>query len=347
MDNLNTSSNSNASSTSWLSNMLLEEMDIEDCDNLFQQCEQNLFGDEEFLTHNIASVFQQDEILLEQQPLLSSESNYLERPNKKLKTNTVLQDVSPVSSPSSITSQILSFENNCTLNTTKQNQVVPMSSPKHVQKLPQNRKGSLQTKNPQGQGTKRSGAHNQDHIIAERKRREKLSQCLIALAALIPGLKKMDKASVLGDAVKYVKELQERLRVLEEKNKNSTSPVECVVTVNGPQLSYESSSSDESEADQAGSDNNDEVLGPHDVEARILDKDVLIRIHCKKQKGLLLKVLFEIQKLHLSVVNSSVLPFGNSILDITIVAQMGTGYKLTRDALIKSLHVAALRSMSK
>jgi hypothetical protein len=132
----------------------------------------------------------------------------------------------------------------------------------------------------------------------------------------------MDKASVLGDAVKYVKELQERLRVLEEKNKNSTSPVECVVTVNGPQLSYESSSSDESEADQAGSDNNDEVLGPHDVEARILDKDVLIRIHCKKQKGLLLKVLFEIQKLHLCVVNSSVLPFGNSILDITIVAQV-------------------------
>jgi hypothetical protein len=132
----------------------------------------------------------------------------------------------------------------------------------------------------------------------------------------------MDKASVLGDAVKYVKELQERLRVLEEKNKNSTSPVECVVTVNGPQLSYESSSSDESEADQAGSDNNDEVLGPHDVEARILDKDVLIRIHCKKQKGLLLKVLFEIQKLHLFVVNSSVLPFGDSILDITIVAQV-------------------------
>jgi hypothetical protein len=174
---------------------LLEEMDIEDCDNLFQQCEQNLFGDEEFLTHDIASVLQQDESLLEQQPLLSSESSYyLERPNKKLKTNTVLQDVSPVSSPSSITSQILSFD--CTLNTTKQNQVVPLSSQKHVQ-LPQNRKGSLQnknigeTKNSQGQGTKRSGAHNQDHILAERKRREKLSQCLIALAALIPGLKKV------------------------------------------------------------------------------------------------------------------------------------------------------------
>ncbi|CAJ2645984.1 unnamed protein product [Trifolium pratense] len=324
MDKLNTSSNT--SSTSWLSNMLFEEIDIEGCGDLFQQCEQNLFGDEEFLTHDIASVLQQDEILLEQ-----SESYSMERPNKKLKPNTILQDVSPVSSPSSTTSQILSFD--CTLNTTKQNEVVPLSSQKHVQ-LPQNR------------GSKRSVAHNQDHIIAERKRREKLSQCLIALAALIPGLKKMDKASVLGDAVKYVKELQERLKVLEEKNKNSnsTSPVECVVTMNnGPQLSYDSSSNDESEA-EAGSGNN-EVLEPH-VDARILDKDVLIRIHCKKQKGLLLKVLFEIQKLNLFVVNSSVLPFGDSILDITIVAQMGTGYKLTRNGLIKSLRVAALRYMS-
>ncbi|MCI46772.1 transcription factor bHLH25-like, partial [Trifolium medium] len=96
--------------------------------------------------------------------------------------------------------------------------------------------------------------------------------------------------------------------------------VECVVTVNnGLQLSYDSSSNDESEVEAVSGNN--EVLGPH-VDARILDKDVLIRIHCKKQKGLLLKVLFEIQKLHLFVVNSSVLPFGDSILDITIVAQV-------------------------
>lgn len=333
MEKLNSSSNS--SSTSWLSDLLLEEMEIEGCD-LFQQCEQNLFGEEEFLSNDIASIFQQEENF-QHQPLLSSESysssypleKNFERPNKKLKKNT--------SSPSSTTSQILSFD--CTLNT-KKNKVVPLSQTE----LPQNRKGSLQKQNivetikPQGQGTKRSVAHNQDHIIAERKRREKLSQCLIALAALIPGLKKMDKASVLGDAIKYVKELQERLRVLEEQNKNSH--VQSVVTVDEPQLSYDSSNSDDSEA----ASGNNETL-PH-VEAKVLDKDVLIRIHCQKQKGLLLKILVEIQKLHLFVVNNSVLPFGDSILDITIVAQMGMGYNLTRNDLVKKLRVAALRAMS-
>jgi len=168
-------------------------MEIEGCD-LFQQCEQNLFGEEEFLSHDIASIFQQEENF-PHQPLLSSESysscypleKNLERPNKKLKKNTTFL---AVSSPSSTTSQILSFD--CTLNT-KKNKVVPLSQTQ----LPQNRKGSLQKQNivettkSQGQGTKRSLAHNQDHIIAERKRREKLSQCLIALAALIPGLKKV------------------------------------------------------------------------------------------------------------------------------------------------------------
>ena len=39
--------------------------------------------------------------------------------------------------------------------------------------------------------TARPHSHPQDHIIAERKRREKLSQRFIALSAIVPGLKKV------------------------------------------------------------------------------------------------------------------------------------------------------------
>ena len=38
----------------------------------------------------------------------------------------------------------------------------------------------------------------QDHIIAERKRREKLSQRFIALSALVPGLKKVPNNVVIA-----------------------------------------------------------------------------------------------------------------------------------------------------
>lgn len=126
----------------------------------------------------------------------------------------------------------------------------------------------------------------------------------------------MDKASVLGDAIKYVKVLKERLRLLEEQNKNRA--MESVVVVNKPQISNDDNSS--SSCDDGTVVGSEEAL-PH-VEARVSEKDVLLRLHCKKQKGLLLKILFEIQNLHLFVVNSSVLPFGDSILDITIVAQV-------------------------
>jgi len=130
---------------------------------LFQQCQQNLFGTEEFTSHDIASVFQQEENL-QQQPLSPFESysscpleTNLESLNMKLKTNTTLHEVVPLSQT----------------------------------QLPQ-KQNVVETKNTQGQGTKRSVAHDhQDRIMRERKRREKLSQCLIALAALIPGLKKV------------------------------------------------------------------------------------------------------------------------------------------------------------
>nr|CAD1828232.1 unnamed protein product [Ananas comosus var. bracteatus] len=66
----------------------------------------------------------------------------------------------------------------------------------------------------------------QDHIVAERKRREKLNQRFIELSAAIPGLKKMDKASILEDAVKYVKELSEKVKTLEDQ---SPKTIESVV----------------------------------------------------------------------------------------------------------------------
>ncbi|CAM8889722.1 unnamed protein product [Rhodiola kirilowii] len=57
--------------------------------------------------------------------------------------------------------------------------------------------------------SKASSSFALDHVVAERKRREKLNQRFIALSALVPNLKKMDKASVLAGAVRYLKELQE------------------------------------------------------------------------------------------------------------------------------------------
>ncbi|BAT86948.1 hypothetical protein LR48_Vigan09g256900 [Vigna angularis] len=173
----------------------------------------------------------------------------------------------------------------------------------------------------------------QDHIIAERKRREKLSQRFIALSALVPGLKKMDKASVLGEAVKYLKQLQEKVSTLEEEQ-NRKRTVESVVTVKKSQLSDDAE--DSSSSDTGGT--LEEALP--EIEARFCERNVLIRIHCEKKKGIIEKTISEIEKLHLKVTNSSALSFGSFILDITIIAQMDMEFCMTVKDLVRSLRSA-------
>ncbi|KAK1323571.1 Transcription factor bHLH25 [Acorus calamus] len=180
--------------------------------------------------------------------------------------------------------------------------------------------------------------HTQDHIIAERKRREKLSQRFIALSAIIPGLKKMDKASVLGDAIKYVKQLQEKMKVLEEQTLKKT--VESVVFVKKSQLSMED---DISLSDENFDGKSNEALP--EIEARLSDKNVLIRIHCEKRKGVLVKALGEIEKFHLTVINTSVMPFGGFVYDITVIAQMEEEFSLTVKELVKALYSAFIQFM--
>ncbi|XP_031402895.1 transcription factor BHLH42-like isoform X2 [Punica granatum] len=56
-----------------------------------------------------------------------------------------------------------------------------------------------------------------NHVLAERRRREKLNERFIILRSLVPFVTKMDKASILGDTIEYVKQLRMRIQDLETK----------------------------------------------------------------------------------------------------------------------------------
>ncbi|XP_058197863.1 transcription factor BHLH42 isoform X2 [Rhododendron vialii] len=58
-----------------------------------------------------------------------------------------------------------------------------------------------------------------NHVLAERRRREKLNERFIILRSLVPFVTKMDKASILGDTIEYVKQLRKKIQDLESKTR--------------------------------------------------------------------------------------------------------------------------------
>nr|CAB3487123.1 unnamed protein product [Digitaria exilis] len=160
----------------------------------------------------------------------------------------------------------------------------------------------------------------QEHIIAERKRREKINQRFVELSTVIPGLKKMDKATILSDATRYVKELQEKLKELENGSNNDRS-IESWVLVKKTCVTVPDEGSSPPSWTSSGTAATSRKPLP-EIEVRFLEeKSVVVRIHCEDGKGVAVRVLTEVDELHLNIIHANVMPFLASTLIITITAK--------------------------
>lgn len=88
-------------------------------------------------------------------------------------------------------------------------------------------------KRPRKRGRKPANGREEplNHVEAERQRREKLNQRFYALRAVVPNVSKMDKASLLGDAISYINELRSKIQSiqsLELDNEELRSQVEAL-----------------------------------------------------------------------------------------------------------------------
>ncbi|KAM3298234.1 hypothetical protein ACQJBY_039940 [Aegilops geniculata] len=59
------------------------------------------------------------------------------------------------------------------------------------------------------------------NLMAERRRRKRLNDRLSMLRSVVPKISKMDRTSILGDTIDYMKELLERIRRLQEEMEES------------------------------------------------------------------------------------------------------------------------------
>ncbi|KAL0332386.1 UNVERIFIED_CONTAM: Transcription factor NAI1 [Sesamum calycinum] len=157
----------------------------------------------------------------------------------------------------------------------------------------------------------------------------RLCTITIDVAVALLSIAQMDKSSVLEDAIKYLKHLQERVKKLEEQAEKKS--VESVVLVRKSQIVAE----DEGSSNEQGGIYDEQPLP--EIEARICDNRILIRVHCENHKGVLVNLLCKVESLNMAMLNTIATPFGNVALHVTIIAELEEEFNSTMKEVVTAI----------
>jgi transcription factor MYC2 len=168
------------------------------------------------------------------------------------------------------------------------------------------------------------------HVQAERQRREKLNQRFYALRAVVPNVSKMDKASLLGDAIAYINELQSKLQEAETQIKDLKTHVCASSDKRQDSFAVGRGSSDNSAKKglnprPQGSGNSTSVLGESmgekkpTIAVHILGQEAMIRVNCMRDSYASMHMMMALQELQLEIRHSNTSTTQDMVLHIFIV----------------------------
>lgn len=183
---------------------------------------------------------------------------------------------------------------------------------------------STKTYNSEGRVVRRQqGRQTSKNLNTERKRRKKMKEALYKLRSVVPNISKMDKQSIVVDAVSYVLDLQKKVQEIEDEIQALTSP--CPNRADHSPVNAAETTKPLTNANFGSRKSADmkESVDKLINDGKILEVEICdmgeggiyhVRINIKKEAVGLVQLMRALESLSLHIMNSNICRFDEAIL---------------------------------
>ncbi|KAL8208654.1 hypothetical protein R6Q57_008066 [Mikania cordata] len=184
--------------------------------------------------------------------------------------------------------------------------------------LEENVSGYYDSSSPDGS----QSATASKNIVSERNRRKKLNDRLFALRAVVPNITKMDKASIIKDAIDYIRKLHDQEQAIRSE----------LILLESRKLEPENMDFDQNTETESfmSMQRSNQAFGPSGpwvFPIEILDlnvsyvggKIVVVRLECSKRRDTIVKLSEVFESLKLNIVTATIFAFSEKLCNTLFV----------------------------